>query len=142
MQGNERLGLLLDRIAALSGIVAVGLIVTYISIAEQDVYPDDPSTTIATVLADNRDTLKTAAYLGIAAAFVLLWFIGYLHGHLRRSDHPRRRNAARYGLGHHPEQPCATGDSASEPVRRPSLSRLTDRITHSGQEPNCCHFQR
>src|SRR5688500_1691947 len=86
MQGNERLGLLLDRIAALSGIVAVGLVVAYLAVAAQDLYPEDPSSVIATALADNRDSLKTAGYLGLAAAFALLWFIGYLHGHLRRAE--------------------------------------------------------
>jgi hypothetical protein len=60
----------------------------------------------------------------------------------RHADHPRRRNAARYGLGHYPEQPCTTGASASAPVRRPSVSRLADRITHRGQEPDSCQIIR
>jgi hypothetical protein len=86
MQGTTRHGLLLDRVAALSGIVAVGLLLAYISVAAPDAEWEDPSGVIATSLADHRDTAKIAGYLGLAAAFALLWFIGYLHGHLRRAE--------------------------------------------------------
>ena len=86
MQDTTRQGRLLERAAALSGIVAVGLLIAYISVTTPDAEWDDPSSVIATELAANRDTAKLAGYLGLAAAFALLWFIGYVHGHLRRAE--------------------------------------------------------
>ena len=84
MRGNP--GHIVERVAALSGIVAVVLIFVYIAAGAPEGDPEDPSTSIAAAMAANQDSARTAAYVGLAAAFALLWFVAYLHGQLRRAE--------------------------------------------------------
>lgn len=79
-------GLVGERLGALSGVVAVGLIVAYITLSEPSGDPEEPAAVLAEAMANDRNTLKLAAYLGLAAAFALVWFVGYLRGHLQRAE--------------------------------------------------------
>jgi hypothetical protein len=78
--------LLAERLGALSGVVAVGLIIAYITLSEPSGAPEEPAAVLAEAMANDRDTLQLAAYLGLAAAFALVWFVGYLRGHLERAE--------------------------------------------------------
>src|SRR5687768_6598176 len=80
-----------DRLGALSGVVAVGLTVAFAVLSDPydetiDPNPTQPSATIARALVENRDDARTGSYLGLAGAFLLVWFLGYLRRHLGRAE--------------------------------------------------------
>jgi Na+-driven multidrug efflux pump len=79
-------GRLMERIAALSGSVAVALLFVYIAAGAPEGDPEDPASAIAAAMAENQESARVAAYVGLAAAFALLWFVAYLHGQLRRAE--------------------------------------------------------
>jgi hypothetical protein len=66
--------------------MAVGLILAYVSLSEPTGDPEDASGIIAEAMAEDRGKLKMAAYIGLVGAFMLLWFVGYLTGYLRRAE--------------------------------------------------------
>ena len=80
-----------DRLGALSGAVAVALTVAYAVLSDPyeeaaDPNPTRPSAALARAYVANRDDARAGGYLGLAGAFLLLWFLGYLGHHLRRAE--------------------------------------------------------
>ncbi|MDQ3043803.1 MAG: hypothetical protein M3R06_01445 [Chloroflexota bacterium] len=80
-----------DRLGALSGVVAVALTMTFFVLTDPfdettNPNPTQPSAELARASLDNRDDARTGSSLGLAGAFLLLWFLGYLHRHLRRAE--------------------------------------------------------
>ena len=80
-----------DRLGALSGAAAVALTLAFAVLTDPydeatDPNPTQPSAVLARAYVDNRDDARTGSYLGLAGAFLLLWFLGYLRRHLRRAE--------------------------------------------------------
>jgi hypothetical protein len=80
-----------DRLGALSGAVAAALTVAYAVLADPyeeatNPNPTQPSAVIARAYVANRDDARAGSYLGLAGAFLLLWFLGYLRRHLQRAE--------------------------------------------------------
>ncbi len=80
-----------DLLGALSGTVAV--VLTIAAVVLIDPYdeatnpnPTQSSAALAQAALANRDDAQSGSYLGLASAFLLLWFLGYLHRHLRRAE--------------------------------------------------------
>ncbi len=79
---------LLDRLGALSGLVAGALIASGAILgdpydAATDPDPTDPAAALAEALIANREQARLAAYLALAGVFFLLWFVARLGVHLR-----------------------------------------------------------
>ena len=82
-----------DRLGAVSGALAVVLTIVAVLLidpydAATDPNPTQPSAVLAQASLANRDEARPGSYLGLAGAFLLLWFLGYLHRHLRRAEGP------------------------------------------------------
>jgi hypothetical protein len=80
-----------DSLGALSGAVAVALMIASVVLTDpykegNEPNPTQPSAAIARALVANRDDARAGSFFGLAAAFLLLWFFGYLHRHLRRAE--------------------------------------------------------
>ncbi len=61
----------------------MGLLLTWVRFAGlATVDLTQPSATIARVMTDHRDDARLANNCGLAGAFLLLWFVGYLYRHI------------------------------------------------------------
>ena len=80
------------RLAALSGIAFVGLLVASIIVSDpnrdatQPVSPTQPAATLAQVLAARQDATRLGAHLGLLSIVALLWFLAALRRHLARAE--------------------------------------------------------
>ena len=80
-----------DRLGALSGAAAVALTIAFAMLTDPydeatDPNPTRPAAALAGAYVNNRDDARTGSYLGLAGAFLLLWFLGYLRRQLRRAE--------------------------------------------------------
>lgn len=82
---------LIERLGALSGIA--GAIGVAVSMSLADAYgtglgpdPTDRSVLIARALIINKERSRAGAYIGLLAAFFLLWFFAFLYGRVKQPD--------------------------------------------------------
>lgn len=80
-----------ELVGAATGVV--GVVLTAISASLGDPYrsgldpdPTDPSSSIAQALLKVRSGARTGVVLGLAGAFLLIWFVAYLRAHLARYE--------------------------------------------------------
>ncbi len=76
----------LERLAALTGIVAVVLLVVSIVIAGSPPVVGDSTEKITSYLADHDTSIRVSQYVAGLALALFVWFIGTLWAHLRRSE--------------------------------------------------------
>lgn len=72
-----------ERLAALSGVVAVALMAAHFIVGEARGDPTQPSRVVASAMAASRSAARTATYLGLGGVFLLLWFVGFRLAHRR-----------------------------------------------------------
>ena len=85
---NEKVRAAVNRLPALTGAVGVLLNVVAASLADPyrsglDPDPTDASPLIARALAEIRDEARIGLLLSSIGAFLLIWFVAYLRGHLQ-----------------------------------------------------------
>lgn len=78
-----------DRVAAIGGVA--GIVLNAAGAMLGDPYrsglspdPTDSSNVVAGALLQVRDDARLGAVLSLLGSFLLIWFVAYLHRHLRR----------------------------------------------------------
>ena len=80
---------LTDRVAALCGAAGAALVfggLTTANGATESISNDDPAESIAYALDAGRDEVRLGLTLALAGSFLVIWFLGWLHGRVRAAE--------------------------------------------------------